>query len=105
MEIIRIKEIYNFRRASVVSVPVVAKVASTLVSWLCWMADSYVGRLDTKMTFLRSACLKYLGLAIPWYIYGSANLVGRPECVTFRGRCAFVSPASLLWTPRILHRE
>jgi hypothetical protein len=96
MEIRSIKEIYNFRRASVVGVPIVAKVINTLVSWLCWMADSYVGCLDTKMTFLMSACLKYLGLTIPWYIYSPANLVGRPGCVTFRGRCAFVSPASLL---------
>jgi hypothetical protein len=56
MEIRSIKEIYNFRRAPVVSVPN-TEVANTLVSWLCWMADSYVGRLDTKMTFLRSACL------------------------------------------------
>jgi hypothetical protein len=54
------KEIYNFRRASVVGVPI-AKVANTLASWLCWMAGSYVGRLDTKTTSLRSAYLKYLG--------------------------------------------
>jgi hypothetical protein len=91
MEIRSIKEIYNFRRASAVGVPVVAKVASTLVSWLCWMADIYVGRLDTKMTFLRSVCLKNLGLTIPWYIYGSANLVGRPGCMTYRGRCALIA--------------
>jgi hypothetical protein len=62
---------------------------------LCWSSG-------TKTTSVRSACLKYLGLAIPWYIYGSTNLVGRPECVTFQGRCALVRPASLLWTPRIL---
>jgi hypothetical protein len=76
-------EIYNFRRASVVGVPIAAKVAKTLVSWLCWMAGSYVGRLDTKTTSSRSACLKHLGLAIPRYVYDSANLVGRPGCVTF----------------------
>jgi hypothetical protein len=68
-----------------------AKVASTLVSWLRWMADSYVDRLDTKTTSLRSACLKYLGLAIPRYICGSANLVGCPGCMTFRGRCALIA--------------
>jgi hypothetical protein len=89
MEIRSITEICNFRRAPVVGVPI-AKVANTLVTWLRWMAGSYVGRLDTKTTSLRSVCLKYLGLAIPRYIYGSANLVGRPGCVTFRGRCAFV---------------
>jgi hypothetical protein len=33
----------------------------------------------------------YIGLAIPRYVYGSANLVGRHGCVTFRGRCALVS--------------
>jgi hypothetical protein len=49
-------EIYNFRRASMVGVPT-AKVTNTLVSWLRWMADSYVGRLDTKKTSSRSACL------------------------------------------------
>jgi hypothetical protein len=57
MEIKSIKEIYNYRRSPVVGVPIVTKVANTLVSWLCWMAGSYVGRLDTKMTSLRSACL------------------------------------------------
>jgi hypothetical protein len=56
MEIRSIKEIYNFRRASVVSVPK-TEVANTLVQWLCRMAGSYVGRLDTKTTSLRSACL------------------------------------------------
>jgi hypothetical protein len=79
MEIRSITEIYNFHRASVVSMPIVAKVASTLVTWLRWVASSYVGRLDTKTTSLRSACHKYLGLAIPWHIYGSTNLVGRPN--------------------------
>jgi hypothetical protein len=34
---------------------------------------------------------EYLGLAIPQYVYGSANLVGRPGRVTFRGRCALVA--------------
>jgi hypothetical protein len=49
-------EIYDFCRAPVVGVPI-AEVANTLVSWLRWMASSYVGRLDTKTTSLRSACL------------------------------------------------
>jgi hypothetical protein len=57
-------EIYNFRRAPVVGVPI-AKVANTVVPWLCWTAGSYVGRLDPKTTSLRSACHKYLGLTIP----------------------------------------
>jgi hypothetical protein len=39
-----------------VGVPIV-EVANTLVQWLRWMAGSYVGYLDTKMTSLRSACL------------------------------------------------
>jgi hypothetical protein len=26
-----------------------------------------------------------------WYDYGLANLVERPECVTFRGRCDLVA--------------
>jgi hypothetical protein len=56
MEIRSITEIRNFRRAPEVSVPI-AKVANTLVSWLRWMASSYAGRLDTKMTSWRSACL------------------------------------------------
>jgi hypothetical protein len=84
------KKIYNFRRASVVDVPI-AKVDHTLVSWLRWMASSYVGQLDTKTTSLRSACHKYLGRSIPQYVYGSANLVGRPGLMAFRGRCALVA--------------
>jgi hypothetical protein len=105
MEIRSIKEIYNFRQSSVVSVPIVAKVDNTLVSRLRWVTSSYVSRLDTKTTSSRSACLKYLGLAILWYVYGSTNLVGRLGCVTSRGRCAFVSPASLPWTPKISIQE
>jgi hypothetical protein len=85
------KEIYNFRQASVVGVPIVAKVDGTLLSWLRWATSSYVGRLDTKTTSSRLACLKYLGLTIPWYVYGSANLVGHPGYVTSRGRCAIVA--------------
>jgi hypothetical protein len=82
MEIRSITEIYNFRRASVVCV-LIAEVANTLASSLYWMASSYAGRLDTKATSSRSACLNYLGLAIPRSIYGSANLVGRLGSVTF----------------------
>jgi hypothetical protein len=48
MEIRSNTEIYNFRRASVVGVHIVAKVANTLASWPYWMAGSYVGHLDTK---------------------------------------------------------
>jgi hypothetical protein len=50
------KKIYNFRWASMVGVPI-AKGANTLVSRLRWVASSYVGRLDTKTTSSRSACL------------------------------------------------
>jgi hypothetical protein len=49
-------EIYNFRRAPVVSVPIV-EVAKTLAQQLRWMASSYVGHLDAKTTSLRSARL------------------------------------------------
>jgi hypothetical protein len=56
MDIRIITEIYNFRRAPVVGVPI-AEVANTLVHWPRWMAGSYVGRLDTKMTSSWSACL------------------------------------------------
>jgi hypothetical protein len=49
-------EIYDFCRVPVVGVPI-AEIVNTLVSWFCWMDDSYVGRLDTKMTSSRSACL------------------------------------------------
>jgi hypothetical protein len=48
-------EIYDFRRAPVVGVPI-AKVVNTLVPWLCWVARSYVGCLGTKMALFRSAC-------------------------------------------------
>jgi hypothetical protein len=55
MKIRSIMEIYNFR-APVAGVPI-AEVANTLVQWLRWMVSSYAGRLDTKTTSLRSACL------------------------------------------------
>jgi hypothetical protein len=66
----------------VVGAPI-TEVANTLVQWLRWMVNSYVGRLDIKTTSLRSACLKYLGLATLRYDHGPANLVGRPGHVTF----------------------
>jgi hypothetical protein len=50
MEIRSIKEIYNFRRASMVGVPKVAKVDNSLVSRLGWVASSYVGRLRALNT-------------------------------------------------------
>jgi hypothetical protein len=49
-------EICNFRWAPMVSVAI-AEVANTSAQWLRWMASSYVGRLDTKTSSLRSACL------------------------------------------------
>jgi hypothetical protein len=57
----------TLRQAPVVGVPM-AQVANTFASWLCWMAGSYVGRLDTKTTSLRSARLGYLGHQTPWYV-------------------------------------
>jgi hypothetical protein len=104
MEIRNITKIYKFRWAPVVGAPI-TEVANTLVHWLRWMAGSYVSRLDTKMTSSRSACLKYLGLAIPRYDYGPANLVGRPRCVIFRGRCALVALPACSGHPRILCQE
>jgi hypothetical protein len=56
METRSIMEIYIFRQAPVVGVPIV-EVANTLAQRLRWMASSYVGRLDTKTTSLRSARL------------------------------------------------
>jgi hypothetical protein len=56
IEIRSITKIYNFRRAPVVGVPI-AEVANTLASGLRWMVSSSADRLDTKTTFLRSACL------------------------------------------------
>jgi hypothetical protein len=44
-------EIYNFRRAPMVGVPI-TKVTNTLIQWLRWMASSYVGDLDTKIDLL-----------------------------------------------------
>jgi hypothetical protein len=67
METRRITKIYNFCRAPVVGVPI-TKVANTLVQWLRWMVNNYVGRLDTKTTSLRSThlntlVLQYLGMS------------------------------------------
>jgi hypothetical protein len=56
-----------------------AEVTITLLQWLYWMVGSYVHHLDTKTTSSRSACRKYLGLAIPRYNYDPANLVGCPH--------------------------
>jgi hypothetical protein len=99
MEIRSIAEIYNFHRALVVGVPI-TEVANTLAQWLHWMASSYVGRLDTKTISLRSACRKYLGLSIPRYDSGPANLVGCHGCVTFRGRCALIDLPACSGHPR-----
>jgi hypothetical protein len=54
---------------------------------LCWSSGHQNDPLEVGVP-------QYLGLAIPWYVYGPANLVGRPEWV-----CSS-SPASLLWTPK-----
>jgi hypothetical protein len=51
---------------------------------LCWSSGHQNDLLEVGVP----SCL---GLAIPWYVYGPANLVGRPGCVTFRGRCALVA--------------
>jgi hypothetical protein len=50
-EIRSITEIYNFRRGPVVGVPI-AEVVYTLATWLHWIADSYVGHLETKNDLL-----------------------------------------------------
>jgi hypothetical protein len=93
MEIRSITEIYNFRRASVVGVPI-AEVANTLVQWIRWMAGSYVGHLDTKTASLRSACLKCLGLAISRYDHRPVSWTLRkrdlPRSVCF---CKLYQPA------------
>jgi hypothetical protein len=56
LEIRSIIKIYDFCQAPMVGVSI-AEVINTSVPWLCWMAGSYAGRLGTKMTFLRLACL------------------------------------------------
>jgi hypothetical protein len=56
MQIRCITEIYNFRQAPVVGVPI-TEVVNTLVPWLYWLAGCYAGRLDTKTTSFRSVCL------------------------------------------------
>jgi hypothetical protein len=48
---------------------------------------------------------EYLGLAIPRYIYGSANLVGPPGRVTFQGRCALVALPARSGHPRFYIRN
>jgi hypothetical protein len=45
----------------------------------------------TPSDLLKVGLSYYLGLAIPRYIYSLANLVRRPGCVTFQGRCALVA--------------
>jgi hypothetical protein len=103
MEIRSITEIYIFRRARVVGVPIV-EVVNTLALWLSWMVSSYVGRLDTKTTSLRSRALipgsyntlVYLRLYQPSWAPWICDL---PKSV-----CDY-SPASPFWTPRILRRE
>jgi hypothetical protein len=67
-----------------VGVPM-AKVANTLVSWLSWMADIYVGRLGTKNDFLEAGapCVpRSCNTLVCLRLY-------RPGCMTFHGRCAF----------------
>jgi hypothetical protein len=49
MEIRSVTEVYNFRRAPVVGVPIF-EVANTLAQRPHWMASSYVGHIDTKTT-------------------------------------------------------
>jgi hypothetical protein len=42
---------------------------------LCWSSGHQNGLLEVGTP-------SYLGLAIPRYVYGSTNLVGRPGCIT-----------------------
>jgi hypothetical protein len=89
-EIRSITEIYNFRQAPVVGVPI-PKVANTLAQWLHWMASSYVGRLDTKNDLLEVGVPQIPRSFNTEVSLGPTNLVGCPRCVNFRGRCALVA--------------
>jgi hypothetical protein len=104
MEIGRIKEIYNFRQPPVVGVPK-TEVANTSVQWLCWMAGSYVGGLDTKTTSFRSACRKYLGFAIPRVCLWPCQPSWAPCMSDLPRSVCPCSPASLLWIPKTLRRN
>jgi hypothetical protein len=95
MEIKNIMEIYIFRRAPVVGVPI-AEVANTLAQWLRWMASSYVGRLDTKTTSLRSACRKYIGLTVPRVCLWPCQPSWAPWMRDLQRSVCSRSPASLL---------
>jgi hypothetical protein len=65
---------------------------------LCWSSGQQYDLLEVGVPL-------YRGLAIPWYVYGSDNLIGRHGCVTFQRSVCSCSPASLVWTPNILLRE
>jgi hypothetical protein len=51
---------------------------------LCWSSGH-------KNDLVEVGVPQYLGLAMSWYVYGPAKLVGHPGYVTFRGRCALVA--------------
>jgi hypothetical protein len=104
MEIRSIMETCNFRNAPVVGVPI-AKVANTLVSWLRWMAGSYVGRLDTKTTSLRSSCLKILRSCNTSVYLWLCQSSWVPRMRDLLRSVCFRSPASLLWTPGVLRQN
>jgi hypothetical protein len=94
----------RFRRPHVVGVPI-AEVVNTLANWLRWMAGSYVGRLDTKTTSLRSACLNYLGLENTLVCLQPYQPSWAPWMRDLPRSVCSCSSASLLWTPRILCQE
>jgi hypothetical protein len=51
---------------------------------LCWSSGHQNHLLEVGVP-------QCLGPAIPTYDYGPASIVGRPGCMTFRGRCALVA--------------
>jgi hypothetical protein len=76
MEIRSITENLHISSGPLVVGVLIADVVTTLVTSLRWMADNYVGRLDTKTISSRSVCLKYLGMTTPRYNYVPTNLLG-----------------------------
>jgi hypothetical protein len=63
----------------VAGVPIVAKVANTLVSWLRWMVSSYADHVDTKMTSSRSVCISTLVLQYLGMFTVLPTLLGAPD--------------------------
>jgi hypothetical protein len=64
-------------------------VDNTSVPWLRSMTSRYVG-CGHQNGLPEVGEPRYLCLSIPWYIFGSANLVGHPRCVTSLRSVCFV---------------